>query len=83
MVACTYSDSDEYCDNYANPNLIVNVVKVAEYVEIQNLTQASVNLRVWKLISEAGNESCGLRGMHRWQDKSSCHDNHARAGFRM
>ena len=44
------------------PILIVNVDKVAEYVEIQNLTQASMDLRGWRLLSEVGNESCGLRG---------------------
>jgi hypothetical protein len=37
--------------------------KVAEYVEIQNLTQAAVNLRNWRLVSERGSESCPLRGM--------------------
>ena len=41
---------------------IVNVDKVAEYVEIQNLTQAAVNLRDWRLVSERGSESCTLRG---------------------
>ena len=42
--------------------LIVNVDKVAEYVEIQNLTGAPVNLRGWRLVSERGDESCTLRG---------------------
>lgn len=41
---------------------IVNVDKVAEYAEIQNLTQAAVNLRDWRLVSERGSESCTLRG---------------------
>ena len=44
------------------PIQIVNVDKVAEYVEIQNLTQLPINLRGWRLVSEAGNESCDLRG---------------------
>ena len=42
--------------------VIVAVDKVAEYVEIQNLTPAEVNLRGWRLVSERGNESCALRG---------------------
>ena len=42
--------------------LITSVDKVAEYVEIQNLTQAPVNLRGWRLVSQRGDESCGLRG---------------------
>ena len=42
--------------------LIVNVDKVAEYVEIQNLTQAPVTLRDWRLVSVNGEESCALRG---------------------
>ena len=42
--------------------LIVNVDKVAEYVEIQNLTPEAVNLRDWRLVSERGSESCALRG---------------------
>ena len=45
-----------------SPVLIVNVDKAAEYVEIQNFTQAPVNLRGWRLVSENGNESCTLRG---------------------
>jgi hypothetical protein len=31
-------------------------------VEIQNLTQAPVDLRGWRLVSANGDESCGLRG---------------------
>lgn len=46
----------------ASPVVIIGVDKIAEYVEIQNRTQAPVNLRGWKLVSEVGNESCGLRG---------------------
>jgi Lamin Tail Domain len=41
---------------------IINVDKAAEYVEIQNFTQAPVDLRGWRLVSEVGNESCALRG---------------------
>jgi hypothetical protein len=41
---------------------IIAVDKPAEYVEIQNLTNAEVNLRGWKLVSETGNQSCTLRG---------------------
>ena len=41
---------------------ILNVDRVAEYVEIQNLTQAPVTLRDWRLVSQNGDESCGLRG---------------------
>ena len=41
---------------------IITVNKPAEYVEIQNLTEAPVNLRGWRLVSETGDESCNLRG---------------------
>ena len=41
---------------------IINVDKAAEYAEIQNLTQAPVDLRGWRLVSELGNETCRLRG---------------------
>ena len=41
---------------------IINVDKAAEYAEIQNLTQAPIDLRGWRLLSERGNESCPLRG---------------------
>ena len=41
---------------------IISVDKVAEYVEIQNRTQAPVDLRGWRLLSETGNESCPLTG---------------------
>jgi hypothetical protein len=42
--------------------VIVSVDKAAEYVELQNLSPAEVNLRGWRLVSERGNESCALRG---------------------
>jgi hypothetical protein len=38
------------------------VDKPAEFVEIQNLSNAEVNLRGWRLVSETGNQSCTLRG---------------------
>jgi hypothetical protein len=41
---------------------IVNVDKPAEFVEIQNQTNAAVDLRGWRLVSETGNQSCALRG---------------------
>src|SRR5688572_10226316 len=41
---------------------IIAVNKPAEYVEIQNLTQAPVDLRGWRLVSETGIQSCNLRG---------------------
>jgi hypothetical protein len=41
---------------------ILNVDKTAEFVEIQNQTDADVNLRGWRLVSETGNQSCELRG---------------------
>ena len=41
---------------------IVTVNKPNEYVEIQNRTNASVDLRGWRLVSEMGNQSCALRG---------------------
>ena len=42
--------------------LIIAVDKQKEYVEIQNRTNAEVNLRGWRLVSETGNQSCDLRG---------------------
>jgi hypothetical protein len=42
--------------------LIVAVDKPGEYVEIQNRTNAAVDLRGWRLVSETGNQSCPLRG---------------------
>lgn len=42
--------------------LIVAVNKPIEYVEIQNRTNATVDLRGWRLVSEMGNQSCTLRG---------------------
>jgi len=41
---------------------IVDVDKRAEYVDIENRTNAPINLRGWKLVSEVGNQSCELRG---------------------
>ena len=41
---------------------IITVNKAEEYVEIRNDTNASVNLRGWRLVSELGNQSCALRG---------------------
>lgn len=45
-----------------SPVAIINVDKVAEYAEIQNFTQTEINLRGWRLVSENGGETCGLRG---------------------
>ena len=41
---------------------IIRVDKATEFVEIQNQTNAAVNLRGWRLVSEAGDQSCALRG---------------------
>jgi hypothetical protein len=41
---------------------IIAVNKPAEYAEIQNFSQAAVNLAGWRLVSETGNQSCNLRG---------------------
>jgi hypothetical protein len=38
------------------------VDKRAEYVDIENLTSATINLRGWRLVSEVGDQSCALRG---------------------
>jgi len=43
--------------------LIVAVDKPTEYVDIQNLTNAPVDLSGWRLVSETGNQSCTLSGM--------------------
>ena len=37
--------------------------KAMEYVDLQNLSNAPVDLRGWKLVSETGNQSCRLRGV--------------------
>ena len=42
--------------------LIIAVDKQKEYAEIQNRTNAVVDLRGWRLVSEIGNQSCNLRG---------------------
>ena len=42
---------------------IVDGDKQAEYVDIENLTSQTINLRGWRLVSEVGNQSCALRGM--------------------
>ncbi|HLF75676.1 MAG TPA: lamin tail domain-containing protein [Anaerolineales bacterium] len=44
------------------PLTIITVDKPAEYVEIQNRSNAAVDLRGWRLVSETGNQSCTLRG---------------------
>lgn len=41
---------------------IVLVDKPREFVDIQNRTNAAVDLRGWRLVSETGNQSCPLRG---------------------
>ena len=41
---------------------IITVNKPGEYAEIQNFSQISVDLGGWRLVSEVGNESCGLSG---------------------
>jgi hypothetical protein len=41
---------------------IITVNKPMEYVEIQNRTNAILDLRGWRLVSETGNQSCALRG---------------------
>ena len=44
------------------PVVVIAVNKRAEYVEIQNLSPAPVDLLGWRLVSETGNQSCDLRG---------------------
>lgn len=34
-----------------------------EYVEIQNVGNAAVNLSGWRLVSQTGNQSCTLNGI--------------------
>ncbi|HXD11319.1 MAG TPA: lamin tail domain-containing protein [Anaerolineales bacterium] len=43
--------------------LITAVNKELEYVDIQNAGSPTVNLKGWVLVSEAGNQSCKLRGI--------------------
>ncbi len=42
---------------------ILTVNKPAEYVDIQNVGNGSVNLNGWKLLSVTGNQSCTLSGI--------------------
>jgi hypothetical protein len=42
---------------------IVAVNKPMEYVDIQNLHNAPVDLQGWRLVSETGSQSCRLRGV--------------------
>jgi hypothetical protein len=41
---------------------IVNLNKVEEFVNIQNVSPAEVDLQGWRLLSETGNQTCELRG---------------------
>lgn len=43
--------------------VIVAVNKVAEYVDIHNIGNSDVDLSGWTLVSEKGNQSCGLSGI--------------------
>ena len=42
---------------------IVAVDKANEYVELQNVGNAPIDLTGWKLVSETGSQSCTLRGV--------------------
>jgi hypothetical protein len=42
---------------------IITLDKREEYAEIQNFSNTTVELNGWRLVSEAGNQSCRLRGM--------------------
>ncbi len=42
---------------------IVTVNKAMEYVDLQNLNNAPLNISGWKLVSETGNQSCTLNGV--------------------
>lgn len=42
---------------------IVALNKVAEYVDLQNVSDAAVNLRGWVVRSELGSQDCALAGM--------------------
>ena len=42
---------------------IITLDKREEYAEIQNFSNATVELNGWRLVSEVGNQSCRLRGM--------------------
>lgn len=42
---------------------IATMDKAMEYVELQNVGNAPVDLTGWKLVSETGNQSCTLRGV--------------------
>ena len=41
---------------------IVRVNKVAEFTDLQNVSPAAINLDGWRLVSEAGDQSCELEG---------------------
>jgi hypothetical protein len=44
------------------PVVIVSINKAQERVDIQNISPARVSLQGWRLVSEAGNQSCELNG---------------------
>lgn len=43
--------------------MIATVNKAMEYVDIQNLSNAPVDLQGWRLVSETGDQSCTLNGV--------------------
>lgn len=48
----------------ASPSVIIVAVnKSAEYVDIKNTGSVAVNLKGWTLVSERGNQRCGLSGI--------------------
>lgn len=46
----------------APPVVIIAVHKVAENVDIQNVSSAAVDLAGWRLVSQTGNQVCNLSG---------------------
>jgi hypothetical protein len=43
--------------------VIAAVNKIMEYVDLQNVGNAAVDLQGWKLVSETGTQSCALSGV--------------------
>ncbi len=61
--------------------LIVAVNKPMEYVDIQNASNAPVDLSGWRLVSETGNQACTLSGVLQPNDVLRVWSGKANSGF--
>jgi hypothetical protein len=61
--------------------LIIALNKAMEYVDLQNLGNASVDLQGWRLVSETGSQSCALGGVLQPNDVLRVWSRKGEAGF--